>query len=524
MEAHLGLKKSSRFSILILLALTAAYSGFAQNKSLGVGTATPNSNAALHVESPTANQGFILPRLTSIQRTAAGFTSILTAVDNGLMVYDNDLKQIFIWRDNAWVLLTNTISGFGIVGESNSMVFGIGVLGSMKGTSGFAGSFETTNAANNDFALKAYTIGGGPAGFFHIDNVGSTSPVINIANTGTGPAINATGYIIASSATNNTIQSSQTGLSNAGSFTVNNAANTNSAIYASTNGTGGVTSSAIFAETSTAFSAITARVNAGTSNAITGISNSTDAGSYAVLGQNNFAGPGGVFSSKDGTGLTGQTQSNVGGALAPVGVYGESTGTGSSAGAFRINNLANTYSSLFAETNGTGSAGNFNIKNASSTAPVLFATTTGTGAAFSGDNTSTGDVVFVQKTGASGSAGNFQITNATNPASALFAMTNASNGSSLGLINSANGNALSIFNGGMKVSSFTVSAGGAVTTRAAAYYVTGGVTFSLSFPQADGEIFFVYNSTGVEITFEGAAIPATSGKTCIYLGGALRSL
>ena len=57
---------------------------FAQNKTLGVGVATPNPNAALHVESPTGNQGFIMPRLTSSQREA--MIPLLTAADKGLML------------------------------------------------------------------------------------------------------------------------------------------------------------------------------------------------------------------------------------------------------------------------------------------------------------------------------------------------------------------------------------------------------------------------------------------------------
>ena len=58
---------------------------FAQNKTLGVGTTTPNPNAALHVESPTNNQGFLMPRLTTVQRNA--MTGVLTAADQGLVLF-----------------------------------------------------------------------------------------------------------------------------------------------------------------------------------------------------------------------------------------------------------------------------------------------------------------------------------------------------------------------------------------------------------------------------------------------------
>jgi hypothetical protein len=57
-----------------------------------------------------------------------------------------------------------------------------------------------------------------------------------------------------------------------------------------------------------------------------------------------------------GTALYGTTNSNRGGVLAPVGVYGESTGTGSLGAAFRISNTGNSFPAVYTETNGTGPA------------------------------------------------------------------------------------------------------------------------------------------------------------------------
>lgn len=57
-----------------------------------------------------------------------------------------------------------------------------------------------------------------------------------------------------------------------------------------------------------------------------------------------------------GTALFGTTNSNRGGVVAPVGVYGESTGTGSLGAAFRINNINNNFPAVYSETNGTGPA------------------------------------------------------------------------------------------------------------------------------------------------------------------------
>src|SRR3546814_513966 len=91
-----------RKSLLAGLCLFFSSSGLllAQNKTLGVGVTTPNPNAALHVESPTGNQGFIMPRLTTAQREA--MTSLLTAADQGLILFDTDLSSIFIWDGVVW--------------------------------------------------------------------------------------------------------------------------------------------------------------------------------------------------------------------------------------------------------------------------------------------------------------------------------------------------------------------------------------------------------------------------------------
>jgi hypothetical protein len=260
----------------------------------------------------------------------------------------------------------------------------------------------------------------------------------------------------------------------AAAFRINNAANTFPSVFAVTNGEG---SAGVFEQTNTA------------------------AWPPALVGRTNGMG---------------------------AAVVGTSTSTSANANAseFTIQNPANPRFAVMANTVGTGSAGSFEINNASSNAAAVFASTNGPGSGISANNTSTGDAIFALKTGSAGSAGNFQSNNASNGAATIFGMTNSSTGTSLGLINSANGNAMTIFTGGMKVSSATVTTS-TITDRAAAYFISsGGTTFSFSFPQAvaEGEIFFIYNSTGSPITVAGAAIPTASGKTCIYLGGALRAL
>jgi hypothetical protein len=537
----------------LLLSVTFTGSIQAQNRTLGVGVASPNPNAALHVESPTANQGFIMPRLTTAQRTAPGFVSALSTADVGLMVFDLDLVQVFTWDGSQW--------------DDTA------VNASVTGT-GTAGMFQVINAANTSNALESTTNGTGGAGKFTVNNASSTKPAL-WAETNSNQPLSAAIY----------------GLNNgtgdvAASFRINNAANTFPALFVETNGTGrGVTirktattgsAPGLFVSTeggngvrvdhngASGWAGIFQNINPlneGSAILAEAVGNgpsiyvlkSTDAvGGDAIFAQNlittgrvamfetvdtenmepavqvNTAGQGsagvfeqthtGVFSPA----LVGRTD-GMGAAIAGI---SSSTSTNANAAEFTVQNPSNSRFAVMANTVGTGSAGSFEINNGSSTAAAVVAKTNGPGSGISADNTSTGDAIFALKTGSAGSAGNFQSNNASNGAATIFGMTNASTGTALGLINSANGNAMTIFTGGMKVSSATVTTS-TITNRAAAYFISsGGTTFSFSFPQAvaEGEIFFIYNSTGSSVTVEGASIPSSSGKTCIYLGGALRAL
>ena len=86
------------FILLFVFMLALAVHAQAQNKTFSIGPTSPNLNAALHVESPTNNQGVIMPRLTTAQRTAMS----LNATDIGLQLYDTDLKGIYVWDGTGW--------------------------------------------------------------------------------------------------------------------------------------------------------------------------------------------------------------------------------------------------------------------------------------------------------------------------------------------------------------------------------------------------------------------------------------
>ena len=153
--------------ITLLLIISTVFAARAQ--SFGVGTASPNPKAALDVVSPTNNQGFLAPRLTTAQRTAMS----LAAADKGMMVFDIDLLTIFFWNGSAWGI---TLSGF-----SSSAT---AALNGVNTGTGYAGNFSINNSSNGNAALfvssngtgsaiYSGTTGSGAAGTFVVSNPSS---------------------------------------------------------------------------------------------------------------------------------------------------------------------------------------------------------------------------------------------------------------------------------------------------------------------------------------------------------------
>lgn len=76
---------------------------------VGIGTETPSSNAVLELRSPGNNQGFLVPRLTTAQRTATTFTSVLSVTEKGLLVFDTDTNKFYYWSGTAWVVIEDSV-------------------------------------------------------------------------------------------------------------------------------------------------------------------------------------------------------------------------------------------------------------------------------------------------------------------------------------------------------------------------------------------------------------------------------
>jgi len=193
-----------------------------------------------------------------------------------------------------------------------------------SGASNNAVDLRITNANNTASAVYAHTVGRGNAGSFVINNTANTGDGLNVSLNGTGNGI----YVLHSGASNNAAEFRATGANNtaatvfavsqskgvAGYFEVDNTANANSAVVATTNGTG----NALYA------------VHSGASNnavdlRITNAANASNA-LYAVT---------------NGGGNT---------------IFAENTGTTNNAGDFRISNASNAAAALYCSTTGTGPA------------------------------------------------------------------------------------------------------------------------------------------------------------------------
>jgi hypothetical protein len=94
-------------SLLVFSIVSALYSS--AHAQVGIGTDTPNAKAVLELKSPNNNQGFLVPRLTTAQRTAGAFTSALSADETGLLVFDTDTNKFYYWSGTDWTVIEDSV-------------------------------------------------------------------------------------------------------------------------------------------------------------------------------------------------------------------------------------------------------------------------------------------------------------------------------------------------------------------------------------------------------------------------------
>ncbi|HSB94226.1 MAG TPA: hypothetical protein VLC28_13975, partial [Flavitalea sp.] len=347
------------------------------------------------------------------------------------------------------------------------------------------GSFTVTQPSNTYPAIQANSKGSG-----------SAIRAFQGATDGTGPGMDV--FMQNPASTADGLYVHQFALGRGATFEINNASNNNAGIFSTTNGTG----AAIMA------------VNNGTGNGSYLRKNGATPNS-AAMWADNFG--------NDGYGAIAQ---NISTTNPKPALFAEAAGTGSSIWALKSTGDVSG-NALLAENDITsGSAGKFQNSNSANTSAAVDVTTNsnGGGSAILANQTGVGDAIFANAV--SGSAGNFQNSTVGNNASALFSITNAPTGFGLGTMNTANGNAFAIFQGGMQTSTFEVTTGTTIATRAAAYRITtAGPSFTLGFSSSTGDMFMVYNDTAGTITFEGVSIPSGTGKIVInFNSGSYRGL
>jgi len=84
----------------ITLGIFVSFGALAQN-NVGIGTLSPNPQAILDISS--SDKGVLISRLTTVARNTLG--TALTSGEDGMLVYDKDLKVFYYWDGSAlaWV-------------------------------------------------------------------------------------------------------------------------------------------------------------------------------------------------------------------------------------------------------------------------------------------------------------------------------------------------------------------------------------------------------------------------------------
>jgi trimeric autotransporter adhesin len=99
------------FSSIIIICIAQAQMT-AQNVGINATGATPHPSAMLDVSA--TNKGFLMPRMTTAQRTA-----IATPAE-GLKVYDTDTKTFWYYNATAWKEITTGANGWNLTGNAGT--------------------------------------------------------------------------------------------------------------------------------------------------------------------------------------------------------------------------------------------------------------------------------------------------------------------------------------------------------------------------------------------------------------------
>jgi len=131
------MKKTILQLIFCCSALILTSSIYAQ---VGIGTENPNPRSVLDLRSPGNNQGLLVPRLTTAQRTAI---TGLGDTEKGLFVFDTTDDKFYYWSGTAWIVIEDSVG----TGTVTNLATGAGLTGgpiTVSGTISIADNGVTT--------------------------------------------------------------------------------------------------------------------------------------------------------------------------------------------------------------------------------------------------------------------------------------------------------------------------------------------------------------------------------------------
>ncbi|HRG90973.1 MAG TPA: hypothetical protein PLW44_18250, partial [Chitinophagales bacterium] len=87
------------YSLLVTVFAVLLVQFSAAQNNVGIGTATPDPNALLHLQSNS--KGLLIPKLDAAERVA--LATSLNATNQGLLVFGPDTNQFWYWDGTQWV-------------------------------------------------------------------------------------------------------------------------------------------------------------------------------------------------------------------------------------------------------------------------------------------------------------------------------------------------------------------------------------------------------------------------------------
>lgn len=350
-----------KISLLVILLIASTSQIFAQaitlnpevvTNKLTVGTPSAITSAVFEANSTT--KGILIPRMTTAQRNAITAPTAVT----GLMVYDTDLKDLYIFN-GFWkratigevpIILNGNVNNLGTLKAFNSATFGVGLEGYAATGTGVSGQTEsgvgvrgiaTTTGVGSFFTAETGTA----VSAANNSNTQATARLLN--STAGATALDVTGKMtLTTNTTGDAVSVTNTNTNTTSGGVIGVSANGVGIIGSTTTGTG---TFGISTNGNGAVGSVGSISSGASSNGVYGVNNGAGTG---VKGKSE-SGTGGDFSSTLGKGMnventsatlpTATLKNNISGGTA-LEINGAIKVSGSSPAALRLEAITNVFS------------------------------------------------------------------------------------------------------------------------------------------------------------------------------------